>query len=90
MIDTDWLDELTLPPRIHAELTGGPDVVTGEHIQVCIVWADRVETGCSRCRQSIAQDPGRPAMLNTGACQGGQVEAYSQQHGCGEWLSVAW
>lgn len=81
---------LDLPSGIHAAVLGGRDVVTGEPLREVVLWADRTTGECPRCHQPIAREITRcPIHLNTGAGQGGALEPYSQQHGCGEWLSVA-
>lgn len=85
------LAQLELPAHIHVEETGGRDVVSGEIVTAYVVWADRPTPECPGCGQDIGvEQPTAPAMLNMGAGQGGQVEEFSQQHGCGEWVAVAW
>ena len=74
----------------HAAILTGTDVVTGEALAYPVVWADRPYDHCPRCNQFVGRDVDCPVMLNTGAGQGGQIQEYSQQHGCGEWLSVSW
>jgi hypothetical protein len=87
MID---LAEIALPARMHIDVQTGRDVITGGQIKAYIIWADRTYGQCPRCRQPVPRDPGCPGLLNPGAGQGGQVDAVSQEHGCGEWLSVIW
>lgn len=80
-----------LPRHVHAETLRARDVVTGQPIAETIVWADRVINQCPLCRQPIDRIvEACPAHLNAGAGQGGQLQDYSQQHGCGEWLAVTW
>ncbi len=80
-----------MPAHIHCEETGGRDVLSGEMVTAYVVWADRATPECPGCGQDIGlivTTP--PAMLNMGAGAGGQVQEFSQQHGCGEWVAVAW
>jgi hypothetical protein len=84
------LSTLNLPPHIHAEMLDGRDVVSGETLTYPVIWADRITDTCDRCRQPTPREEPCPVLLNSGAGQGGQIEETSQQHGCGEWLSVAW
>jgi hypothetical protein len=71
----------------HAELTAR-DIVTGEPLLYHAVWADRPYGHCPRCGQPVPREPGCPLHLNPGAGQGGAIQDYNQQHGCGEWLDV--
>jgi hypothetical protein len=85
------IDALELPLGTHAIVLTGRDVVTGEQLAYPVVWADRSDSTCPRCGQPVAQVVAEcPVGLNTGAGQDGQIEELSQQHGCGEWLSVDW
>jgi hypothetical protein len=80
---------LDLPPGTHATALGGRDVVTGGWLRYIVVWADRPYDRCPRCGQTVARVvEGCPIHLNTGAGAGGALEPMSQQHGCGEGLSV--
>lgn len=86
------LDGLRLPPRIHATVLTGRDVVTGETLAYPVVWADRTYRTCGQCHQPVPMDTGDrcPVTLDTGAGQGGRIEEWSQQHGCGSWNPVLW
>jgi len=91
MNDDDYQVTVKLPPGIHAEILAGRDIVTGGHLAYAIVWADRVGDTCPQCGQPVARVIDRcPVLLDTGAGQGGAIEEWSKQHGCGEWLSVDW
>lgn len=87
MIDTEAMQ---LPAGTHATVLAGRDVVTGEDLAYPVVWADRSYGACRRCAQPVAWEVDCPVVLNVGAGQGGAIEPLSQQHGCGEWLSVDW
>jgi hypothetical protein len=90
-MDADALSKLALPAGTHATVLTGRDVVSGLQLAYPVVWADRPYDTCPRCGQPVARVVGQcPVMLNTGAGQGGQIQEYSQQHGCGQWLSVDW
>jgi hypothetical protein len=87
----DWLDALTLPAGTHAAVLTGRDVVSGEQLAYPVVWADRAYAACPLCGQPVARVVEEcPVLLDTGACQGGRIEEWSKQHGCGEWLPVDW
>lgn len=75
---------------IHTEILTGRDVVTGLELAYPVAWEERPIRSCPRCGQDLPADPGCPAILNTGAGLGGQIEPVSLQHGCGEWLGIAW
>lgn len=90
-MDAEALRTLDLPAGTHAGVLTGRDVVSGEQLAYPVVWADRPYGTCPRCRQPVARVVEQcPVMLDTGAGQGGQIQEYSKQHGCGEWLSVDW
>jgi hypothetical protein len=83
------LSTIDLPTGTHAAMLGGRDVVTGEQLARTVVWADRPYDRCPRCREPVNQVVvDCPVTLDTGACQGGQLEEWDKQHGCGEWLAV--
>lgn len=84
------LSNLTLPPHIHAEVLTGRDVLSGEHLAYPVIWADRITDTCDRCHEPIPREEPCPVLLDSGAGQGGLIEEISQQHVCGEWLSVDW
>ncbi len=81
----------TIPAGTYAAVLTGRDVVSGEQLAYPVVWADRPHDTCPRCGHPVARMVEQcPVMLDTGAGQGGQIQEYSKQHGCGEWLSVDW
>jgi hypothetical protein len=82
------IKEVKLPPYIHATILCGRDVVSGDTNEYVIVWADRAYNTCPQCRQPVHTEVDCPIHLDAGACQGGQLLEYDQQHGCGEWLGV--
>lgn len=84
------LSNLSLPPHIHAEILTGHDVVSGEQLAYPVIWADRITDTCGRCHEPIPREEPCPVLLDSGAGQGGLIEEISQQHVCGEWLSVDW
>lgn len=85
------VDQAGLPAGTHSTILTGRDVVTGEMLAYPVVWADRAYDACPNCGQGVEVVVEQcPVLLNTGAGQGGQIEERSQQHGCGEWLAVAW
>jgi hypothetical protein len=85
------VDVLELPSGTHAMVLTGRDVVTGEQLAYPVVWVDRSYCTCPRCGEPVARVVEEcPVLLDTGAGQGGQIEEWSKQHGCGEWLSVDW
>lgn len=87
----DSLDTLDLPAGTHARLLTGRDVVTGLQLAYPVIWADRPYDRCPRCDQPVARVVDQcPVTLDTGAGQGGRIGEWDQQHGCGEWLGVAW
>lgn len=90
-VATIEIDELRLPAHSHATMLTGRDMTTGLPLAYPVVWADRPYDTCPRCGQPV---PGVvencPALLNTGAGQGGAIQEWDQQHGCGEWLAVSW
>lgn len=81
-----------LPTGVYVGTVGGRDVVTGQDLVYPVLWTDRPYNRCPLCLQHIDPDltDKMPVLLDVGACQGGRVDAISQQHGCGEWLSVYW
>jgi hypothetical protein len=82
---------LDLPRGTHAAVLSGRDVVTGERLAYPVVWADRPYDTCPGCGQPVNRVVERcPVVLNPGAAQGGRIEEWDKQHGCGQWLSVAW
>lgn len=83
------INMLVLPAHTHAEILRARDIVSGSELAEVIVWTDRAAPTCSRCHQPTGTVD-CPVSLNAGAGQGGALEENSQQHGCGEWLSVAW
>ena len=90
MMTAEDVDRMTLPKGIHATILSARDASTGIMVHTAIVWADRTFWDCPRCTQPIArQVDDCPVTLN-GGYPGGQVEPFSQQHGCGEWLSADW
>jgi hypothetical protein len=85
------ITEIKLPPKTHATILTGRDIVTGGDLAYAIVWADRPYDTCPLCHQPVEReitDP--PVLLNTGAGVGGAIQEWSKQHGCGFWLSVNW
>jgi hypothetical protein len=68
----------------------GRDVVTGDALARAVVWADRPYDCCPRCGEPVNRVVDCPVGLNTGAGQGGRLEEWSKQHGCGRWLAVTW
>lgn len=85
----DIIAGLELPAGIHAEVLTDVDAATGSPINRVVVWADRAYGKCPRCSEPVDRVPGCPAVLSGGE-PGGQLIPYSQQHGCGEVLSVDW
>jgi hypothetical protein len=83
-------DQITVPEGTHFTVLEGRDVVSGEWLRYGVVWADRTDDDCPRCGQEVGREVKLPVTLNTGAGQGGAIEEFSQEHGCGAWLSVAW
>lgn len=75
---------------IHTDVLTGRDVVTGLQLAYPVAWEERPIRSCPRCGQDVPADPGCPLILNTGAGQGGALEPVTQQHGCGEWLGIAY
>lgn len=76
-----------LPPNVHAKLLQACDP-QGVDVANVLLWIDRPFNTCPRCGQPIDQDlTGQPpaTLDNTGLTM-----AFSQQHGCGEWLTVDW
>ena len=83
------LEDLEMPAHIHLAVLRGRDVVTGEELAYPVLWADRTYDRCPSCGQSIPFEVTEcPIALDEGAGQGGALQEYSQQHGCGEWLPV--
>ena len=68
----------------------GRDVVSGEDLAYPVLWCDRTYGACPSCGEPVDREPDCPVRLNDGAGQGGEIEECSQEHGCGEWLSVTW
>ncbi|MEU1824221.1 hypothetical protein ABZ502_17560 [Streptomyces abikoensis] len=81
------LAEVSLPRGVHAAVlsdSAGPTDVWCPRI---VVWANRSHSRCPGCGQPVAQDLSQdvPVSLNRG-----ELQPYSQQHPCGEWLSILW
>ncbi|MFG3710968.1 hypothetical protein [Micromonospora sp. NPDC047730] len=71
---------------IHETRIGAVSPVSGEYVESVLVWADRPYSTCDRCGQPVPTVESAPAIANPL----GSAMAVSQQHGCGEWLSVFW
>jgi hypothetical protein len=84
------LSVVDLPAGTHAAVLHGRDVVTGDQLARLVVWADRPYDRCPGCDEPVSRVVECPVGLNTGAGQGGRLEEWSKQHGCGEWLAVDW
>jgi hypothetical protein len=83
--------QIDLPLGVHYTALSDRDIVTGEMLTRGIVWTDRPYDRCPRCHEPVNREViGCPVTLNGGAHQGGQLEMWSQQHGCGYWLKVEW
>lgn len=89
-----WIDLLNdhMPRHIHTTVLTDTDVTNGHRLAYPVVWADRHYDTCPRCDQPVKHDLSNdcPLMLNPGSGAGGSIQEWSQQHGCGEWLSVTW
>lgn len=79
-----------IPGDVHVTMLTDRDVVTREMLAYPLLWSDRPYSQCPRCTEPVDTDltDKPPAILDGGACQGGQVLDIDQKHGCGEWLSV--
>ena len=81
----------TLPPGVHYTTLTDRDAVTGGTLTRGIVWTDRPYDRCPQCHEPCRREIDTcPVNLNGGAYQGGRLEEWSQQHGCGQWLAVLW
>lgn len=89
-MNTENVREIPLPPHTQADALTARDIITGEPLTRVVVWADRPYDRCPQCEQGVSAVVDCPVTLDAGAGQGGQIMEYSQQHGCGYWLSVDW